>query len=59
MFMLVPLVLLAAPAARATTMPEAEAAIAAAYADYRTTLFRSKQNDRPGTEAAIDAFAAA
>jgi hypothetical protein len=51
--------LLAAPAVRATTMPEAEAAIAAAYADYRAALFRSNQNDRAGTEAAIDAFAAA
>jgi hypothetical protein len=51
--------LLAAPAVRATTMPEADAAIAAAYADYRAALFRSSQNDRAGTEAAIDAFAAA
>lgn len=61
---LIPLLLLlpllaAAPVAEATTMRQAEAAIAAAYAEYRTALFRSNQNDRPGTEAAIDAFAAA
>ena len=61
---LIPLLLLlpllaAAPAAEATTMRQAEAAIAAAYADYRMALMRSNQNDRAGTAAAIDAFAAA
>lgn len=51
--------LVAASAAEATTMRQAEAGIAAAYAEYRTALSRSNQNDRAGTEAAIDAFAAA
>lgn len=60
LFGLLLLLLVVAPApAGATTMREAEAAIAAAYAEYRTALFRSNQNDRAGTEAAIDAFAAA
>ncbi len=60
LFALLFLLLAVAPApAGATTMREAEAAIAAAYAEYRAALFCSNQNDRAGTEAAIDAFAAA
>jgi hypothetical protein len=50
--------LLAAGSVQALGLREAEAQVAAAYADYRAALFQTNQRNRAATESALDSFAA-